>query len=163
MSDTPIPADLSIATVTTELDNGQTITMPLTGAWEAGESAPSIFAAIGAGNLLTNLCHQRSVAGGWWPLNPEDDHPLVVPTKIALIHSEVSEALEGHRKNKMDEHLPQHSSLAVELADAVIRICDLAGRLRIPLGTVIADKLTYNAMRADHKPEARAKADGKKF
>jgi hypothetical protein len=116
-----------------------------------------------AGNLLTTVCHQLSVEGGWWVGPPEADHPLTVPTKIALVHSELSEGLEGHRKGRMDEHLEHRPSLGVEMADAVIRIADLCGRLNIPLGTIIAEKLAYNAVRADHKPEARSAIDGKKF
>jgi hypothetical protein len=117
---------------------------------------------IEGGQTLVDVCHGLSVEGGWWS-GPDADHPLMVPTKLALIHSEVSEALEGHRKNLKDDHLPHHSMLAVELADAVIRIGDLAGRLRIPLGAVILEKLLYNAQRADHKKEAREGEQGKKF
>lgn len=117
---------------------------------------------VEAGALLTEVCHALSKEGGWWD-GPDADHPFMVPTKLALIHSEVSEALEGHRKNKRDEHLPQHSSLAVELGDAVIRIGDLVGRLNINLGVVILEKLLYNAQREDHKASARAQSDGKKF
>lgn len=52
---------------------------------------------------------------------------------------------------------------AVELADAMIRICDLAGAHRIDLGRVIAEKLLYNVNREDHKPEVRAAEGGKSF
>lgn len=51
----------------------------------------------------------------------------------------------------------------VELADAVIRIFDLAGAYGMDLGGAIAEKLAYNAHRADHKPEARAAAGGKAY
>jgi NTP pyrophosphatase (non-canonical NTP hydrolase) len=53
--------------------------------------------------------------------------------------------------------------IEVELADAVIRIADLAGALELDLGSAIAEKMAYNAQRADHKPEARAAAGGKSF
>lgn len=46
---------------------------------------------------------------------------------IALVHSELSEALEGHRKGLMDDHLPHRRMEEVELADAAIRILDILG------------------------------------
>lgn len=130
-----------------------------------------------AGNLLTNLCHNASFEAGWWDINIDGEQVnarqqvrirtrfgvALANEKIALIHSEVSEGLEGFRKDKMDEHLPHRKSLEVELADAVIRIFDLAGALELDLGSAVAEKMAYNAQRADHKPEARAAAGGKAF
>lgn len=117
---------------------------------------------------LQSLCHGLAAHSGWWtnlktgqPIDPYDVN--VFGLKIALIHSEVSEALEGHRKNKQDEHLPEYTSAEVELADAVIRIMDLAGAMNLRLGAALVDKLKYNQQRADHKPENRVKADGKQF
>lgn len=108
---------------------------------------------------LVSTCHSLSVAAGWW----NDGVERNIPEALCLIHSEISEALEGVRKDKMDEHLPQHKSITIELADAIIRICDLAGGMNLPLGEALAEKLCYNQMRADHKKEHRAAAGGKKF
>lgn len=117
---------------------------------------------VAAGELLQSACHGASTKAGWW--NGVDVHDInVVPTKLCLIHSEISEAMEGHRKNLMDSHLPHRSMIEVELADAVIRIADLAGALGLNLGCAIAEKMAYNATRADHKPEARAAANGKAY
>ena len=82
---------------------------------------------------------------------------------LCLIHSEISEAMEGHRKNLPDDKLPHRSMLEVELADAVIRIFDLAGAKGLDLGNAIAEKRAFNANRADHKIENRLKENGKKF
>lgn len=84
-------------------------------------------------------------------------------TKIALIHSEISEALEGLRKGLMDDHLKDRSMLEVELADAIIRILDMAGSLNLDVASAVAEKNEYNQKRADHKLENRSKTGGKKF
>lgn len=115
-----------------------------------------------AGEALASECHGASSAAGWWEgLDVGDPH--VIATKLMLMVSEICEAMEGHRKNLMDDHLPHRPSLEVELADAMIRIADLAGRLKLDLGGAIAEKMAYNAVRADHKPENRAADGGKKY
>jgi NTP pyrophosphatase (non-canonical NTP hydrolase) len=111
-------------------------------------------------NTMCETIHAKNVAAGWWDAA---DNPLIVPVKLMLTVSELAEAMEGDRKNIPDTHLPHRSMLSVELADAVIRIVDLAGFLNVPLGTVIAEKEAYNASRADHKPEVRKAANGKRY
>lgn len=54
-------------------------------------------------------------------------------------------------------------NLTIELADALIRIFDIAGAYNLDLGGAIAEKRDYNAIRKDHKLESRLKDDGKKF
>lgn len=112
--------------------------------------------------LLVNACHGAAVNTGWWKGVDKSD-PLLVPAKLCLVHSEISEAMEGDRKKLNDDHLPDRLMLEVELADAVIRIADLAGALDLDLGGAIVEKLAYNAKRADHKPENRAKDNGKNY
>lgn len=110
------------------------------------------------------LCHGAAVTAGWWtdPKTGErverNDGEL-----IALMHSELSEALEGLRKNKQDDHLPHRKSVEVELADCLIRIFDYAGARGLDLSGAVVEKLAYNQQRQDHKLAARAQADGKKF
>lgn len=118
-------------------------------------------------HLLTELCgeiYDDNVRAGWYS-DPRTGERIQrnVGEMLALIHSEISEALEGHRKNLMDDHLPHRSMIEVELADAVIRICDLAGYLGLDLGGALEEKREYNANRADHKPENRARDGGKAF
>lgn len=129
-------------------------------------------ATAGSVDRLVKRCYGASVLAGWWTVSNPEGRPnidivcngdYVVPQKLCLIHSEISEALEGFRKNKMDDHLPHRKAIEVELADAVIRICDLAGALDLDLGDALVEKMEYNANRADHKKEARSAVGGKKF
>lgn len=119
-----------------------------------------------AGTALRDICHAAAVAGGWWH-DLQTGESLIgkrnVGEMLALVHSEISEGLEAYRKNKPDDHLTHRPGLEVELADAVIRIADLAGSENLDLGGAIAEKLAYNARRADHKRENRLKSDGKKI
>ena len=113
-------------------------------------------------NKLAFEIHAANVAAGWYP---EEDrkNPYQIPMKLALVHSEISEALEGFRKNLQDDKLPHRSSLEVELADAFIRLLDIVGYLNLDIDGAIQEKLAYNKVRADHKQEARASVNGKKF
>lgn len=135
----------------------------------------SMFQIEDAGSLLQDVCHDASVKSHWWTdITSGADlrnecrvgTPLgkaLVAQKLMLIVSEVSEAMEGHRKGLMDDKLPHRPAIEVELADAVIRICDLAGALNLDLGGAIAEKMVFNANRPDHKIENRQAADGKKY
>jgi NTP pyrophosphatase (non-canonical NTP hydrolase) len=111
---------------------------------------------------LASYCHELAKTAGWWKPSDYVD-PNVIGTKFALIHSEISEALEGYRKNINDSHLPNRSSIEVELSDALIRIFDLAGALKLNLDAAFCEKIDYNLTRQDHKLEERAKEFGKKF
>jgi NTP pyrophosphatase (non-canonical NTP hydrolase) len=106
---------------------------------------------------LVSFCHGAAKANNWW------DKERNVGELLCLIHSEISEAMEGHRKDAKDQHLTEQASMTVELADALIRIFDLAGGLRLNLGTCFAEKFCYNQMRADHKIENRMAPEGKKY
>jgi NTP pyrophosphatase (non-canonical NTP hydrolase) len=125
-----------------------------------------------AANVLTEQCHGLAKSCGWWTdLATGQDMTSKAGEKpkrnvgelLCLIHSEISEAMEGHRKGLMDDKLPDRPMLEVELADAAIRIFDMAGGLGLDIGGAIAEKLAYNASRQDHKPENRAATGGKKF
>ena len=80
-----------------------------------------------------------------------------------LIVSEIAEAMEGERKNLMDDKLPHRKMAEVELADALIRIFDYAGGHNMDLSGAFKEKMEYNLTRKDHTKEARLAADGKKF
>lgn len=82
---------------------------------------------------------------------------------LMLIVSELAEAMEGERKDLMDDKLPHRKMAEVELADAIIRILDYAGGFGYDLEGAYREKMAYNAQREDHKNEARLAAGGKKW
>jgi NTP pyrophosphatase (non-canonical NTP hydrolase) len=100
----------------------------------------------------------------WW-IDLQTGEPLKrnVGEMLCLAHSEISEALEGHRKDLMDDHLPHRKQIEVELADAVIRLFDTAVGLGLDIGGAMEEKCEYNKRREDHKIENRLKEGGKKF
>lgn len=104
---------------------------------------------------MKEMCYGTSLAAGW----PQRE----VGTCLMLIVSEIAEAMEGDRKDLMDDHLPHRKMCEVELADAIIRILDLAGRLEFDIGGAFAEKLYYNQSRDDHKKENRESEHGKSY
>ena len=66
---------------------------------------------------------------------------------IALMHSELSEALEADRKDLMDDKLPHRKGLEVELADTVIRIMDFSQGKDLDVDGAVSEKLNYNKTR----------------
>lgn len=82
---------------------------------------------------------------------------------LMLIVSEISEAMEGERKNLQDDKLTHRRMAEVELADTLIRIFDYAGAFGYDLEGAYREKRAFNKQRADHKHEARLRADGKKW
>jgi len=112
---------------------------------------------------LQREIHFSCIEAGWY-----EDLETGEPIKrnfgelIALMHSELSEAMEGWRKNLMDDHIPHRKMVEVELADAVIRILDAAGAEGLDIAGAICEKFLYNQHRADHKRENRRKPHGKK-
>ena len=83
---------------------------------------------------LIKECHRNAREHGFW------EKPREFGTLIALCHSELSEALEGHRSGDME-------NVTEELADCVIRIFDLAGGLDLDLPKAMLDKMRKNRKR----------------
>lgn len=67
--------------------------------------------------------------------------------RIALIHSELSEMVEGIRKDAQDDKLPHRKMEEVELADTLIRMEDYAGTYGLDLGGARDEKEDYNSGR----------------
>lgn len=129
-------------------------------------------------NVLVKQCHEANVAAGWWTVIEQDTARIAdasletkatfkarrnVGEMLMLAVSELAEAMEGDRKNLNDDKLPQYKMIGVEIADCMIRLCDLAGALDIPLGEILAAKMAYNLKREDHTLAHRAGEHGKKF
>lgn len=117
-------------------------------------------------NQLSKEIHEQNVAAGWWK-NPEQigtpEGADQLNTKLLLTIGEISEGVEGLRKGLMDQHLPHRTNFEVEIADTFIRLCDIAGAMKLDLDGAIAEKRAYNAQRADHKLANRMSENGKKF
>lgn len=115
---------------------------------EAGEGFELTYGDLAA------IIHNDNCKKGFWPeggraygLASDTPGKRNFGEAIALIHSELSEALEGNRKGLMDQHLPHRSSAEVELADAIIRIMDLGHGLCLDVAGAVIEKLAYNRTR----------------
>lgn len=113
-------------------------------------------------NDFSKLCHAANIK--WWrDINTGDPLKRNKGELIALMHSELSEALEGERKDLMDDKLPNRKMAEVELVDTLIRIFDYAGGFGYDLQGAFEEKMRYNTQRQDHTHEARKIAGGKQF
>lgn len=126
-------------------------------------SPDQISAKLGFEHLQA-IVHKTATDAGWYN-DPTTGAPITrnIGEVIALMHSELSEALEAARKDLMDDKLTHRKGIEVEFADCVIRIMDTAAALGLDLAGAILEKNEFNRNRAGHKLENRAKAGGKKF
>lgn len=90
-----------------------------------------------------HMVHATARAKGFYK------NPTNLATKIALAHSELSEALEEDRK---EPHTPaeleaKHRAIAEELADCVIRIFDMAEYYKLPVAEALIEKSERNKTR----------------
>lgn len=125
----------------------------------------SIEASARNGLLDAQYLAALTARNAGWYNDPETGEPIErnVGEVIALMHSELSEALEAYRRDKMDDKLPHRKGIEVEFADCIIRILDTAEALGLDVATALIEKNRYNQFRADHKLENRNKPGGKKF
>ena len=91
--------------------------------------------------VLAVLCHAQSMKSGFWVTERNKGE------MIALMHSELSEMLEGIRRPGPDSHCPEFTSEEIELADLLIRAFDYAVGHQLRLSDALLAKMQYNANR----------------
>lgn len=97
-------------------------------------------------NDLARECHTVAASKGWvWD-------PVNFGEILALVHSELSEALEEYRDGKLFDEVykgpnGKPEGIPIELADAIIRILHFCDCFSIDINNAVIQKLEYNKTR----------------
>lgn len=119
---------------------------------EAADRLDQTIKLVEGMDQLATRIHQTAREHGFWdhedvyadghPDSTAMPNPSLVPEKLALIHSEVSEVLEAYRLfGKVNAHVEE------ELADVIIRVLDLAAALGLSMDIAVRNKMRANADR----------------
>jgi NTP pyrophosphatase (non-canonical NTP hydrolase) len=96
-------------------------------------------------NELATQIHEINVAHGW-DFDAESDTEFA--TKIALVHAELSEALEerrDHAPDRVENGKPE--GVGPELADVLIRTLHLMHKLGVDIDETVSLKVQFNRTR----------------
>lgn len=112
-------------------------------------------AAFGALDVVATEMHNLMREKGFWDdcVVMDSGTPVFKPhlrsfgEQIALMHSELSEALEADRKSLKDDKLPQYDGRDVELIDALYRILDNLASRGVNIGEIALAKHEFNSTR----------------
>lgn len=94
--------------------------------------------------------HSNAVEKGWYDGVEDVNDPTFVLSRLALIHTEVSEACEDVRTGAMTTELRDDGKpvgFPSELADIVIRVFDVAESMGIDIESEIVAKHSFNRTR----------------
>lgn len=99
----------------------------------------------------------------WWKdINTGKALQRNIGELLMLTVSELSEAMEGHRKKRKDDHLLDREMFEVEIMDALIRLFDICAGMNLDFHAMF-EKMVYNRHRKDHKVENRKLSGGKAY
>lgn len=99
-------------------------------------------------SALQKIVCENAKGNGFWD-DPLPNSSAYKASKIALMHSELSEALESIRKRgtARDHHCPEFTNVEIEMADTIIRIMDFCEFYKLDLSGAVVAKMMYNLSR----------------
>lgn len=97
---------------------------------------------VEAFNEIAKEAHANARAKGFY------ENPPTPLERVALVHEELGECSSAFRHgNPPDDHIPEFSGAEAELADAIVRIMDMAVYLNLDVARALVAKMVYNATR----------------